>query len=87
MTWSLDAAIALTLHGEVGAVKHGELKGYTLRLVRCGRKYCPTCPHGPYWYRQWKEAGRVRWEYVGKRLPAEVPIEPDPSSKQDPRES
>jgi len=75
------------LIGQVCAVKHGELKGYTLRLIRCGRKNCPTCPHGPYWYRQWKEDGRVRWKYVGKRLPEDKPIDRNMAAKEDPRES
>ena len=47
-------------------------KGYTLRMVRCGKPHCPSCPHGPYWYRQWKEKGRVRWKYIGKQLPDEI---------------
>jgi hypothetical protein len=37
------------------------------QLVRCGR---PTChcaqgkPHGPYFYRLWREAGKLRKAYV-----------------------
>lgn len=37
--------------------------------VRCGRKGCTTCPHGPYWYAYWREDGRLRSRYIGKRLP------------------
>lgn len=34
--------------------------------VRCGKQSCRTCPHGPYWYAYWSEAGRRRSRYVGK---------------------
>ena len=37
--------------------------------VRCGRKGCTRCPHGPYWYAYWREDGRLRSRYIGKRLP------------------
>lgn len=37
--------------------------------VRCGKKGCTRCPHGPYWYAYWREDGRVRSRYVGKELP------------------
>lgn len=36
--------------------------------VRCGRKGCTRCPHGPYWYAYWREEGRVRSRYIGKDL-------------------
>lgn len=36
--------------------------------VRCGRKGCTRCPHGPYWYAYWREEGRVRSRYIGKAL-------------------
>ena len=36
------------------------------RLVRCGKPNCTRCPHGPYWYAYWTEAGRRRSRYVGK---------------------
>ena len=38
--------------------------------VRCGRATCTRCPHGPYWYAYWREGGRLRSRYIGKRLPA-----------------
>lgn len=43
----------------------------TLRqqTVRCGKKGCTSCPHGPYWYAYWREDGRMRSRYVGKDLP------------------
>jgi len=37
--------------------------------VRCGKKGCTSCPHGPYWYAYWREGGRMRSRYVGKELP------------------
>ena len=38
-------------------------------MVRCGKKGCTRCPHGPYWYAYWREDGRTRSRYVGKELP------------------
>ena len=35
--------------------------------VRCGRPDCRCArgaPHGPYWYRRWREHGRQRRQYV-----------------------
>ena len=35
--------------------------------VRCGRPGCRCArgsPHGPYFYRFWRDAGRLRKEYV-----------------------
>jgi len=40
------------------------------QTVRCGKKGCTSCPHGPYWYAYWREDGRMRSRYVGKELPA-----------------
>ncbi|HYZ92783.1 MAG TPA: hypothetical protein VFA34_10385 [Actinomycetota bacterium] len=40
-------------------------------MVRCGKKECGRCPHGPYWYAYWREDGRTRSRYVGKELPGE----------------
>jgi hypothetical protein len=40
-------------------------------MVRCGKKGCTRCPHGPYWYAYWREEGRTRSRYVGKKLPGE----------------
>lgn len=41
------------------------------RHVRCGKSACTSCPHGPYWYAYWTEAGRRRSRYVGKLLDEE----------------
>jgi hypothetical protein len=43
---------------------------YRQEMVRCGRKGCTRCPHGPYWYAYWREGGRLRSRYVGKERPA-----------------
>jgi hypothetical protein len=42
---------------------------YRQEQVRCGRSGCTRCPHGPYWYAYWREGGRLRSRYIGKRLP------------------
>ncbi|MDP8970918.1 MAG: hypothetical protein M3N52_10585 [Actinomycetota bacterium] len=44
---------------------------YRQERVRCGRG-CTACPHGPYWYAYWREAGRTRSQYIGRELPADV---------------
>ena len=48
---------------------------YRLEEVRCGKRGCTRCPHGPYWYAYWREDGRLRSRYIGKTLPepAEAP--------------
>jgi hypothetical protein len=43
---------------------------YRQQTVRCGKKGCSTCPHGPYWYAYWREDGRMKSKYIGKELPA-----------------
>jgi hypothetical protein len=42
---------------------------YRREHVSCGRSGCSRCPHGPYWYAYWREGGRLRSRYIGKRLP------------------
>lgn len=42
---------------------------YRLEHVRCGKRGCTKCPHGPYWYAYWREGGRLRSRYIGKKLP------------------
>jgi hypothetical protein len=48
--------------------RHGKVT-FRQEHVRCGRKGCTRCPHGPYWYAYWREEGRLRSRYIGKRLP------------------
>jgi hypothetical protein len=62
--------LLVTRHGEEPV--EGERRGkvtYRQELVRCGRRGCTRCPHGPYWYAYWREGGRLRTRYIGKRLP------------------
>ena len=54
--------------GEVLDTKRSGDVTYRLEKVFCG-KGCKGCPHGPYWYGYWKEGGRTRSKYIGKRLP------------------
>jgi hypothetical protein len=56
-----------------GPVKTGVT--YRLEPVRCGKRGCTRCPHGPYWYAYWREDGRLRSRYIGKTMPetADVP--------------
>jgi len=42
---------------------------YRQQMVKCGKKGCTRCPHGPYWYAYWREGGKVRTQYIGKELP------------------
>jgi hypothetical protein len=49
-----------------------ENKTYRLEGVRCGKEKCKCARgelHGPYWYRFTRVGGKVKSEYVGKRLP------------------
>lgn len=39
--------------------------------IRCGKPNCTKCPHGPYWYAYWREDGKPRTRYLGKKLPEE----------------
>lgn len=39
--------------------------------VRCGKRGCTKCPHGPYWYAYWTENGKRRSRYVGRLLDEE----------------
>lgn len=38
------------------------------QAVKCGKAACRSCPHGPYWYAYWTEAGRRRSRYIGRLL-------------------
>lgn len=46
---------------------------YQLERVRCGKVVCKCAGnqgelHGPYWYAYWREEGKLKSKYVGKRL-------------------
>ena len=38
------------------------------KWIRCGKDDCNACPHGPYLYAKWDDAGRTRTKYLGKRV-------------------
>jgi len=55
---------------------------YQCEWVRCGKRNCRSCPHGPYWYGYWSEKGKTRKRYFGRndprepeRMPPEEPAE------------
>jgi len=46
---------------------------YQLERVRCGKVGCKCAGehgelHGPYWYAYWRDDGKLKSQYVGKRL-------------------
>jgi len=41
------------------------------QMVRCGKRDCTKCPHGPYWYAYWTENGKRKSRYVGRLLDEE----------------
>jgi predicted ATPase/DNA-binding SARP family transcriptional activator len=50
---------------------------YRQQYRRCGKAGCGRCAgggpgHGPYWYAQWRNAGRNYTRYLGKAAPAET---------------
>jgi len=47
--------------------RHSGSMTYRLERVSCGKK-CKGCPHGPYWYGYWREGGKTRSKYIGKKL-------------------
>ena len=55
-----------------GSDKPGGRTTFRQEMVRCGKKSCTRCPHGPYWYAYWREGGRVRSRYLGRTLPGET---------------
>jgi hypothetical protein len=59
--------------------RHYEGKTYQHEKRRCGKAACRCSEgnlsqvgHGPYWYAYWKENGRLRSQYIGKRPPWEL---------------
>ena len=62
--------LLVSRHGveEAEAGRRGKVT-FRQERVRCGRQGCGGCPHGPYWYAYWREAGRLRSRYIGKELP------------------
>lgn len=52
---------------EILEEKHSNSITYRLERIACG-KNCKGCPHGPYWYGYWREGGKTRSRYIGKKL-------------------
>jgi len=44
-------------------------ESYQCKWIRCGKRRCRTCPHGPYWYGFWREADKVKCKYYGRDDP------------------
>jgi hypothetical protein len=42
---------------------------YRCEWVKCNKKGCASCPHGPYWYAYHKAAGKLHKRYCGKGDP------------------
>lgn len=60
----------------IGEQRHFEGKLYQQEKRRCGKSGCRCMNgnllevgHGPYWYAYWREQGKLRSRYVGKRVP------------------
>lgn len=65
----------LVQHGEPAATDDQAQPGkvsYRLEPVNCGKPGCTRCPHGPYWYAYWREGGKVKSRYIGRKL---TPVE------------
>lgn len=45
---------------------------YRQESVKCGKRNCSSCPHGPYWYAYYREGDKLRSRYIGKSLPPDV---------------
>jgi hypothetical protein len=43
---------------------------YRQEMIKCGKKNCKRCPHGPYWYSYWTENGKLKKKYLGKHKDA-----------------
>jgi hypothetical protein len=44
-----------------------------IQHIRCGNRRCKTCPHGPYWYAEWRgNDRRTQSVYIGSELPASL---------------
>jgi len=54
-------------------VQVARVRTYRQEKVRCNKPTCTRCVdgpgHGPYWYVYWREGGKLRKRYLGKRKP------------------
>lgn len=55
---------------EVVRVKKERGVTYQQEMVKCGKKSCTKCPHGPYWYAYGRTrlGGKITSQYIGKEL-------------------
>jgi hypothetical protein len=58
---------------EIVQVQHSNDRLYQLERVRCGKLTCKCMGkdaklHGPYWYAYWRENGKLKSRYIGKKL-------------------
>lgn len=62
----MPAIISRSLIFQPALHKTGMMESFRLQYIRCGKRNCGRCPHGPYWYAFWSEGGRTRSRYIGK---------------------
>lgn len=79
---ALETEASSVIPSRLGAVvseqRHYQGKTYQREKRRCNRAGCKCMTgevvdvgHGPYWDAYWKEQGKLRSQYVGKRAPWE----------------
>ncbi len=61
---------------EIVQVQHVGDRIYQLEQIRCGKPGCKCAGengelHGPYWYAYWRESGKLKSRYIGKKLDLE----------------
>jgi len=56
------------LQGKIIETKEFAGVRYLRRLIVCGKTACKSCPHGPYWYAQFKSKHGWKEIYIGKKL-------------------
>jgi hypothetical protein len=52
-----------------------EDRTYRLEEVRCGKEKCKCTKgklHGPYWYSYTRVGGKVKSQYIGRKLPRAI---------------
>lgn len=62
-------------HKFVVEERTGGNKTYRLESVRCGKEKCKCARgklHGPYWYSYGRVKGKIKSQYIGKKLPSEA---------------
>jgi hypothetical protein len=54
------------------------------QMVRCGKKSCTRCPHGPYIYAYWTQDGKQKSKYLGREDDMPETLDPKESDSFDP---